>query len=80
MNVSKQIILGLFHCSPQLLADLQKQAGPVVVKRPGKCSDSKVRVVKTIGTRISCILPWIVDKDIKVRQLLVFSPSSFLYI
>ena len=79
VNVSKEIILGLFNCSPKLLADLQKQAGPVVVKRPGKCKASKVRVIKTIGLRKSSILPWIVDKDIKAR-LLIFAVSSFLYI
>ena len=78
MNVSKEIILGLFHCSPKLLADLQKEAEPVVVKRPGKCNDSKVRVIKTIGTRKSGILPLIVNKDIKARLLLIFLLSCIL--
>ena len=78
MDVSKEIILGLFHCSQKLLADLQKQAGPVVVKRPGKCIASKVRVIKTIGTRKSRILPWIVNKDIKARLLLMFLFSCIL--
>ena len=80
LSVSKEIILGLFRCSQKLLADLQKQAGPVVVKKPGKCNASKVRVIKTIGLRKSSILPWIVNKDIKARLLLVFICSIFFLV
>ena len=68
-SVSKDTVLGLFRCSPSLLADLPKIEGNDVVKRrDNNCEASKVRVIKTISLRKSGVLPWIVDHDdIKVK-------------
>ena len=83
-SVSKDTVLGLFRCSPSLLANLPKIEGNDVVKRrDNNCEASKVRVIKTISLRKSGVLPWIIDHDdIKVKipssivSLYIFSLRS----
>ena len=83
-SVSKDTVLGLFRCSPSLLANLPKIEGnDVVTRRDNNCEASKVRVIKTISLRKSGVLPWIIDHDdIKVKipssivSLYIFSLRS----
>ena len=72
-NSAESILNGIFNCSPKLLSEISVLQWPhgwpyVVLRRPGKCKTSNLRVIKTIRVRKEDLEPWILKSDIQARQ------------
>ena len=72
-NSAESILNGIFNCSPKLLSEISVLQWPhgwpyVVLRRPGKCKTSNLRVIKTIRVRKEDLEPWILKSDIQARS------------